>query len=222
MIGLIYKKVSDLNGVSVLKGITLSELKKKFEILIIDDEEFSFLDALRKHEYNITQKRDLTDLKDAEAYQIILCDIRGVGKFLETEYDGAYLIKQLKMKYPDKTIIAYTATPYDPSFEKFLGYAIKTVPKGTYGLDDWTALLDQLLNDVIDPVKIWEKTRRQLLEAGVSTIDVAKYESKFVSAVKKGKLEKWQKSCESKSGEGIQIVLAMLKAIAAVAGLFIS
>lgn len=57
MISLFYKNISELNGVSLLKGITISELKKKYEILIIDDEQFSFLDALRKHEYNITQKK---------------------------------------------------------------------------------------------------------------------------------------------------------------------
>ena len=49
MISLFYKNISELNGVSLLKGITISELKKKYEILIIDDEQFSFLDALRKH-----------------------------------------------------------------------------------------------------------------------------------------------------------------------------
>lgn len=221
MLSLFYKKISELNGVSVLKGVSLSDLKRKFEILIIDDEEFSFLDALRKHEYNITQKRDLTDLKDAEAYEIILCDIRGVGKFLQTDYDGAYLIKQLKTKYPDKTIIAYTANSYDASFEEYLGYAIQTVPKGTYALEDWTALLDQLLNDIIDPVKIWEKTRKKLLDAGVSTVEVAKYESKFVSAVKSGKLEKWQKTCESETGKGVEIILSMLKAITTIASLFV-
>ena len=69
-----------------MKGITLSELKRRFKILIIDDDEFPFLEALRKHEYLITHKRDLDDLTDAEAYKIILCDIRGVGKALGTDY----------------------------------------------------------------------------------------------------------------------------------------
>lgn len=220
MFNLIYRNVSELNGVSVLKGITLPSLKKKFEILIIDDEDFPYLDILRKHEYNITQKYDLTELKDAEAYKIILCDIRGVGKFLGTEFEGAYLIKQLKVKYPDKTIIAYTANDYDATFEEFLNYADETVPKGTYAPEDWTSLLDRLLKDIVDPVKLWDQTRKSLLDAGISTIDVAKYESKYVKAVKKGEFSSLQKLCEKESGKGAEIVLALLKAIAAVASLF--
>ena len=219
MISLFYRKVSELNGVSVLKGVTLQDLKRRFKILIIDDEEFPFLEALKKHEYLITQKKDLEDLSDAEVYKIILCDIRGVGKRFGTDYDGAYLIKQLKVMYPDKTIIAYTANPYDPSFEEFLDYAVKTVPKGSYALDDWSALLDQLLNDTIDPVKLWENTRKQLLNAGVSTVDVAKYESKYVTAVKKGNYEGLKKLCEKRSGEGAEIVLTLLKAITSIATL---
>ena len=216
MISIFYRKVSELNGSSILKGITLSELKRRFKILIIDDEEFPFLEALKKHEYLITHKKDLDDLSDAEAYKIILCDIRGVGKALGTDYDGAYLIKQLKVMYPDKTIIAYTANPYDPTFEEFLGYAVKTVFKGSFALDDWSTLLDQLLFEIVDPVKLWEETRKQLLNAGVSTFDVAKYESKYVQAVKKGKYDGLMKLCEKKSGEGAEIVVTLLKTVTSV------
>ena len=59
---------------------------------------------------------------------------RGVGKFLGTDFEGAYLIKQLKVKYPDKTIIAYTANPYEATFEQFLDYAVQTIPKGAYDI----------------------------------------------------------------------------------------
>ncbi|MBQ7002915.1 MAG: hypothetical protein IJN57_02940 [Oscillospiraceae bacterium] len=219
MLTLFYKKVSELNGESVLKGVSLSDLKRRSEILIIDDEEFSYLDALRKHEYNITQKHDLTDLKDAEAYKIILCDIRGVGKFLKTDYEGAYLIKQLKVKYPGKTIIAYTANDYDATFEQYLDYADEKVPKGTYALEDWASLLDRLLMEMVNPVKLWEQTRRQLLDAGVSTIDVAKYESRYVSDVRKGEFDSLKKMCEKKSGKGEEIIISLLQAIKSIADL---
>lgn len=220
MFSFLYKKASELKGMSVIKGVTLTDLKKKFEILIIDDNDFPFLDILRKHEYNITQKYDLTELKDASDYQIILCDIRGVGKFLRSEYEGAYLIKQLKQKYPKKTIIAYTANDYDANFKEYLDYADDTVPKGTYGVEEWTSLLDRLLTDVIDPVKLWEQTRDALLKAGIPTIEVAKYESKYVKAVKKGNFAGLKKLCEQEAGQGAEIVLALLKAITAVANLF--
>ena len=96
-----YHKVYELNGDAILKEKSLAMLKKLTEILVIDDKEFSFLEALRKHEFSIQQKNDLTHLSDAAEYDVILCDIRGVGKFLESEYEGANLIKALKTKYPN-------------------------------------------------------------------------------------------------------------------------
>ncbi len=210
---LFYRSISNLNGDVKLKRIPFAELKKRIEILIIDDEEFPYLETLKKHEYNITQKTDISDLRDVEAYNIILCDIRGVGKFLTSEFGGAYLIKQLKEKYPEKTIVAYTASKYDAKFQQYLSYADDTVSKGDYALEDWTALLDRLLNELSDPIKMWEKARKTLAEAGISTIDIAKYESDYVKAIEKGKFESFKKLYENKSDRGSEIMLALAKAL---------
>ena len=215
---LFYRSISDLNGDVKLKRIPFSELKKRIEILIIDDEEFPYLDTLKKHEYNITQKTDISDLRDVEAYKIILCDIRGVGKFLASEFGGAYLIKQLKEKYPEKTIIAYTASNYDAKFQQFLNYANDTVSKGDFALEDWTSLLDRLLNELSDPQIMWEKARKALTEARVSTLDIAKYESDYVKAIEKGKFESFQKLYENKSDRGSEIMLALAKALPTILG----
>lgn len=215
---LFYRSISDLNGDVKLKKIPFSELKKRIEILIIDDEEFPYLDTLKKHEYNITQKTDISDLRDVEAYKIILCDIRGVGKFLASEFGGAYLIKQLKEKYPEKTIIAYTASNYDAKFQQFLNYANDTVSKGDFALEDWTSLLDRLLNELSDPQIMWEKARKALTEARVSTLDIAKYESDYVKAIEKGKFESFQKLYENKSDRGSEIMLALAKALPTILG----
>ena len=208
-ISIFYHKVYELNGDAILKEKSLSMLKKLTEILVIDDKEFSFLEALRKHEFSIQQKNDLTHLSDAAEYDVILCDIRGVGKFLESEYEGANLIKALKTKYPNKVILAYTANEYDARFQKYLDYADGIAPKGPYGLEDWVSLLEETLNDCADPVKQWERTRKQLLKANVSTIEVAKYESQYVKAVKNGSFESFKKLYGKKkhAGDGIMIDL---------------
>lgn len=54
-----YHKIFELNGDAILKEKSLSTIKKLTEILVIDDKEFGFLDALRKHEFSIQQKYDL-------------------------------------------------------------------------------------------------------------------------------------------------------------------
>ena len=202
--------ISELNGEAVLKELSIAELKKMVEILVIDDNEFTFLQALQKYEFNIKQKNDLTLLSDAEAFGIILCDIRGVGKFLESKYDGANLIKELKVKYPNKIIVAYTANDYDAEFQRYISFADEVVPKGSYEIENWVALLEKLLRESADPIKQWERTRKALFDAGVSTVDVAKYESQYVKAIKNGSFDSFKKLYGSKKTSGSNIMIDLL------------
>lgn len=213
-ISLFYHKLSELNGDFILKDKSLTTLKKLTEILVIDDNDFSFLDALKNYEFNIKQKKDLTHLSDAEVFDIILCDIRGVGTFLSSQYEGANLIKELKTKYPTKTIIAYTAEPYNASFQKFLDYADGIMPKGT-SLEDWVALLEKTLRDCADPVVQWDKTRKLLLAANVATTEVAKYESHYVKAVKNENFESLKKLYDKSKKQGADIMLDLTTSLIA-------
>ena len=210
----ITRQISDLNGESLLKEVSLSQLKKVTEILVIDDNEFTYLEALMKSEYHIEHRTDIQSLKDAAEYDIVLCDIRGVGNFLGSQYDGAYLVKQLKKKYPNKIIVSYTAEPYNPQYEEFLKYADAIVSKGTV-LEDWDSLLTELLQDLSDPVKQWEKTRQALLDAGVSTVSVAKHEARYVKAVKYGSFESLRKLYDKKNDASAEIMKILINGVIA-------
>ena len=212
---LFYKKIAELNGEAILKEISITDLKKMAEIIVIDDHEFDYLHDLQKYDFNIRQKNDLTDLSDVEVYSIILCDIRGVGKFLKSKYDGANLIKQLRSKYPNKIILAYTAEPYEADFEQFLSSADEVIAKGTYTIELWAALLEKYIKVLADPVKQWERTRKKLFDAGVSTVDVAKYESEYVKAVKRGSFESFKKLYGNKSHPGSSIMMELVSSVLA-------
>ncbi len=202
--------IDELNGDMIMKEQSLTDLKKMIEILVIDDMEFSYLSALGNYEFNIKQKKDLTHLSDAAEFGIILCDIRGVGKFLDSKFDGAALIKELKNKYPNKIIIAYTANNYDAEFQKYLNYADEIVPKGDFSLEDWVSLLEKQIKNSVNPVEQWKRTRAALLDAGVPTKDVAKYESQYVKAIKNNSFESIKKLYSHKNQNGSKIMLDLL------------
>lgn len=206
------RKLSDLNGEPILREITLSQLKRNTEILVIDDDEFVYLESLKKIEYHIEHRTDIQGLKDVAEYDIILCDIRGVGKLLRSPYEGAYLVKQIKEKYPNKIVISYTANDYDPKFQEYLAYADATIPKGT-ALEDWDAMLTKMLNELVDPVKQWEKARNALLAAGVSTVMVAQYESQYVKAVKNGDYKSLKDVYVNSKKPGKDIMISLLSMI---------
>ena len=172
----ITQQISDLNSDIILKETNLSMLKRNTDILVIDDDEFAYSEALKHNEFRMTHRTDIQSLTDVAGYDMILCDIRGVGKIFQSDYEGAYLVKQLKEKYPNKIVVSYTADSYNPKYENYLKYADAIVPKGTT-LEDWDALLSQLIRDLANPVKQWKKTRKALFDANVATILVAKYEN---------------------------------------------
>lgn len=200
-------KLYELNGDAILSEQSITRLKQLTSILVIDDKPFEYLDILKtSYEFNIQQKNDLTLLTDAEAYDIILCDIRGVGKFLNSPYDGAKLIKELKEKYPDKMIIAYTTFEYRSEFQEYLDYADKKIYKGSPDLDSWVGILTQILKESADPVKYWERIRKALINANVPTIDIARYESQYVNAYKKKNFESLKKLYSNKGNNGAKIM----------------
>lgn len=210
----INKKISDINGDLVLKETTTVELRKLAEILIIDDNEFVFINALKKHEFNIEAKIDIQSIKDVEAYDIILCDIRGVGKFLCSDFEGAYLIKQIKEKYPTKIVIAYTANDYDATYNKFLSYADAVVSKGM-SLEDWSSLLDDKLKESADPVMQWKRIRDALLQAGVDIVRTAEIESKYVKAIQDNSFESLEKMYHKMNNNESKIIQALLSSVIA-------
>lgn len=108
----------------------------------------------------------------------------GVGTAVDSELQGASIIKQLKIVYPLKRVIAYTASNYDPTFNEALGYADSVMLKGS-SFDDWSSLLDTQIKKLMNPHAQWEILRTSLLETGVSTIEVAKIEGRYVEAFQK-------------------------------------
>lgn len=98
--------------------------KEDYKILFIDDNhsDFNMVSILKKAGWTSTKAiKDLTDLDDLKAREasIIFVDINGVGTQM-FEDQGLGLAAALKDKYPEKTIILYSADPTGNRFDKKL------------------------------------------------------------------------------------------------------
>lgn len=184
--------ISDLSETTILQTLNISELRKKVEILIIDDEEPVALPFLRQNGFHITHKFDIDNINDVSSYSIILCDIRGVGNALGSSRQGAFVIKEIKRRYPDKQVIAYTGSSYDPSYNNDINLADHVISKGI-ALDDWVSIIDSQIEKVISPIFQWNRLRKSLLDCGASTIYVAKLEDRYVRAIKSKNFSSLQK-----------------------------
>ena len=104
--------------------ITHKKTKDSCHILFIDDQhtDFKMVSILKKAGWiNTKAIKDLTDLDDHKAVEanIIFVDINGVGTQM-FEDQGLGLAAALKDKYPEKTIILYSAEPTGNRFNKKL------------------------------------------------------------------------------------------------------
>ena len=188
----------------------IPEMRRNTNILVIDDSGFVLIEALRKYGYQVNEKKDLDSVNDVAAYDIILCDIRGVGKFLNSKYEGAKLIQEIKLKYPSKKVIAYTAEDFSPSYSNLIDFADKKVEKGT-SVDDWTSLLDDSVKDKYDLKKQWLMTRDALIKESIPIRLVAEYESEYVNAISKGSIDKLIQRYTVNQSNGFAVMIELLK-----------
>ena len=94
-------------------------------------------------------------------------------------------LKEIKKNYPEKIVLAYTASQYDPSYNSYIQKADDVLQK-SLSTESWLENLDKYLYMISDPIFQWKKFRNQLLEKDVSLITVARYEDIFVKSYKKG------------------------------------
>ena len=165
-----------------------SSFRNKIPIAIIDDEPFAYESLLREHSYNIKLFNDIEDVRSLEAFPIILCDIRGVGKVFKSKFEGGHLIQEIRSYYPYKVIYAYSGYQVDPSFNKYFQMADKTLKKDI-SLEDWVSNLDDALKMVIDPCFLWKRLRKRLFQEDIAICEIMKLEDQYVSFVKEKKSE---------------------------------
>ena len=102
-------------------------IRNRIPVAVIDDEAFAYEALLRDHSYNIKRFNDIEDVRSLKAFPIILCDIKGVGKFFKSKFEGGHLIKEIRSYYPYKVIYAYSGHQLDPSFNQYFQMADRTL-----------------------------------------------------------------------------------------------
>lgn len=92
-----------------------------YSVAIIDDNPFPWIDALEHRKSKVKyfpdfvkqQKRDTKRPReiDFSSYDIVLCDIHGVGQTVYPGIDGIGVIEELRKNNPLQMIVAYTGDP---------------------------------------------------------------------------------------------------------------
>lgn len=169
------KKLNTLD----VNPMTLTELKRKFQILLIDDRPPAILDLLRKTGFSVRDIQDIEAIEVAEPFPIVACDIEGIGKSFrpESRTGGIFVLKEIRKHYPDKYLIQYSTKSQD--IDQSLTKADVIFPKDTT-IDGWQTTLEKALLELGNPKSRWLKIRRRLSDEGVDGYEIFKLEQAYI------------------------------------------
>lgn len=175
-------KIYELNADSQLEKYR--KLLLQTPIAIIDDEGLpeTKTDGLRRHGYKIEEISDIEQIRQLEAYPIVISDVDGVATKLDPENHGLGLIRLLAKNYPFKGLGVYSGKTH----------SLPILPEDTLiiqkddELEKWTEKIDTLISSVADPIMVWRRFAKKLIDEGISAYDLEKLEDAYVKSILKG------------------------------------
>jgi CheY-like chemotaxis protein len=160
-------------------------------IVIIDDQPIEgqvLTSSLRRHNFDVRESLlDLNNLDQIAAYDIIMCDINGVGKSLfpsNTDEGGLYLAREIKKIYPGKYVILHSGHSLDLSQNmlKLQNGADAVVQKGG-GDAEMINVLDNAIKWLFNPYEKWIQQRKLLFNHGVSIKNLLGLEKAYIKSI---------------------------------------
>lgn len=82
--------------------------RRAVKIAVIDDQNFALKPALERLEYRVTELGDIDSIDQVAVFDIILCDIQGVGGKFQSPQQGAFVVKEIRRQFPEKFIVAFS------------------------------------------------------------------------------------------------------------------
>lgn len=180
-----YKQIGDVAVALRARNAHKNILEKRalVPIAVVDDEDFPPGANLTNNGYNITVLGDIKDISFVAPFNIILCDLQGVGRHLNKKTQGAYIIDEIKRNHPEKFVIAYTGGSSDEAIIRIAQGSADGFLKKDADIEDWRDRLDKIIEYLTDPVEVWARQRYALVVADVPTLDILKLEDAFVRSL---------------------------------------
>jgi len=166
-------------------SLTVAEIRASVKIAIIDDEKFQAFNNLTSYGYSITELPDIRAISEVESYDIILCDLMGVGKNFDEKLGGASIIREIKANYPTKFVIAYTGARQNSTEASAAKNFADGFLKKDADMTNWTNELDKFTDLAIDPYEMWLIARSGLIDQEIDLRDIVRLESAYVSSILK-------------------------------------
>jgi len=182
------------------------EIRKRSRILVIDDQDFTYLPLFKKDNYAVDKWDDVLDLQKLESgyYDVILLDIQGVGKSHSPE-QGLGVLKHLKKVNPAQLVIAFSNADWSLKYREFFTLADASLAKNE-DYFQFKQTLDRLLTQRFSLHFYVDRICRL---AGTSPSDDPKLRKLAEAAIIHRSTAAFEKylSTASKQSDGIQLAI---------------
>lgn len=186
---------------------------------VIDDDGFSTkeLESLGFNKIRVFDR--YTDLDDFKSYNVILCDIKGIGTNLD-QTEGIFVAKQIKQKYPDKIVLQYSGQSvldYDKYY--YENMCIDGFIEKSQSSKQLVDQLDKYCSVLWDPVAAWEFIEKNLRREKVNNINIAYFEDLYVKCLINNKNFVAQKKNNNYIKDIIKVIPDLISLMAGIIGL---
>ncbi|WP_299636332.1 hypothetical protein [uncultured Ruegeria sp.] len=159
------------------------EIRSAVKIAIIDDEKFKAHSNLTTYGYKIQELPDIKSLDDVSDFDVVICDLMGVGQNFDKSIGGASIIKELKDNYPTKYVIAYTGARANTAEANVAKQFSDEFIKKDDDITKLVTKLDEAIDIASDPYERWLVTRQGLIDLEIDLRQILELESAYVEAV---------------------------------------
>lgn len=158
----------------LLEKNNLPNLRKKIKILIVDDESDDIYQILKERQYDVYYKSDMTYSIEAEPFEIVIMDIRGVAKRLHSNMEGFALACDVKKKYPLKRVCCYSGSIHKEISEQLSEGKVDAFFVKDLDIDKMCEKIDSMILSYADYKIQWEVLRRELVNNKIDDADIEK------------------------------------------------
>lgn len=174
----VYKNLLTISSVEEQRIDSKIKIQRdQIKVCVIDDEGFDINTLYALGYKNIRKKIQFENMDEYQEFDIILCDVEGVGVSVDAEKQGLAVAEQIKNVYPEKIVLLYSGKNIETFGEmpaNLDGYLRKQS-----SMSELANSLEECYIQSINPVNIWTKTRDEMLNNKISTKTIAFLEDRF-------------------------------------------
>lgn len=170
--------------ISINRAEKIEKIKQNIKILMVDDEKPAIFEYLDARKYNIYYKSDMTYPIEAEPFDIILLDIKGVASERGSSMEGFALAAEIKKEYPLKKVLVYSGSSFHKEVTNRKDEVDGIIPRDE-DPDRFCDVIDKNINNYTDYEKQWDIIRQVLKENKLSEKQIDGMRKKYIKIFEK-------------------------------------